>query len=305
MKKVIVTGATGFIGRHTIPILQELEYDIHAITSKSDRNDLRQDINWHSVDLLKPDEVTGLCRTIKANYLLHLGWYDNPSDRMISEQNIKWVEASLHLAREFAGNGGKRMVLGGSCTEYDWRYGYCSESITPTHPESMYGECKSALHKILEKYARKQGLSYASGRIFFVYGPYEQEKRLVTYAIRSLLMRKKANLSHGHQMRDYLYVGDVADALVTLLTSDVTGAVNIGSGRAVKLREIVNLVGEKLNGLGLLTYGPVESTFDSLVVMADISRLRDELDWEPKYDLEDGIEETINWWKDEIKATTV
>jgi nucleoside-diphosphate-sugar epimerase len=304
MNKVIVTGARGFIGRHTIPFLKERGYDIHATTSKPITDKLRDDITWHSVDLLDSGQVADLCKKLKATHLLHLAWYDNTADRMTSVENISWVGASLHLVEQFAQNGGRRLVLGGSGTEYDWRYGYCNEELTPTEPESFYAQCKTSLHAIIKKYAQRTNLSYASGRVFFVYGPHEQENRLVAYAIRSLLMRQKANMSHAHQMRDYMHVSDVADALVKLLGSDITGSVNIGSGRAVKLREIVDLVGEKLNGLDLLEYGPVESKFDSPLVMADISKLRDELAWEPKYDLENGIEDTINWWKEEMKITT-
>jgi UDP-glucose 4-epimerase len=102
-----------------------------------------------------------------------------------------------------------------------------------------------------------------------------------------------------------MHVADVADALVTLLVSDVNGAVNIGSGRAVKLREIVDLAAEKLDGLELLNYGPVESKFDSPLVMADITKLRDELGWAPEYDLENGINDTIEWWKNELIVTSV
>lgn len=303
MRKIIVTGARGFIGSHTIPFLKERGYEIHAITSKSTSLELRDDVIWHSVDLRDAHQVMVLCNEVRADSLLHLAWYDNPEDRMVSKKNIEWVVATLNLAREFAVNGGERFVMGGSCTEYDWQYGYCSEYRTPTTPQSIYGECKASVHNILEKYARKVGLSYACGRIFFVYGPHEAKNRLVAYAIRSLIMKQKANFSHGHQMRDYMHVADVADALITLLASDLNGAINIGSGRASQLREIVGLAAKKLNGPHLLSYGPVGSTFDSPLVMADITRLRDELGWTPKYDLERGIDDTIKWWKEELKVT--
>ncbi len=305
MNKIIVTGARGFIGRHTLPFLEKLGFEVHAITSKEieAQSQNGKGPTWHKVNILDAKEVDVLCENVGASHLLHLAWYDNPRDRMTSERNIEWVEATLHLARKFSENGGKRFVMGGSCTEYDWKFGYCNESVTPTNPQSIYGECKLAVHKILEKYSTQIGLSYASGRTFFVYGPHEAESRLVAYAIRCLLMKQEAKMSHGNQMRDYLHVVDVADALVKLLVSDISGAVNIGSGRAVKLREIVDMAGEKLNALHLLAYGPVESIFDSPVVMADNSRLRNELEWVPKFDLEEGIEDTIKWWQKELEIT--
>lgn len=304
MKKIIVTGASGFIGSHTLPLLKERGYDVHAITSKETTVGLKDDLTWHAVDILDADLVKAMCRNIKATYLLHLGWYANPGDRMTSEKNVEWVEATLHLARQFAANGGERFVMGGSCAEYDWQYGYCNENLTPTNPQSIYGECKVSVHKILERYCPKIGISYACGRIFFVYGPQEEESRLAAYAIRSLILRKKARLSHGNQMRDYMHVADVADALVTVLTSSVKGAVNIGSGRAFKVREIIDLVGKKLHGLDLLEYGTMEEKFDFPLVVADITKLRDELGWIPAYDLDCGIDDTIKWWKNELNVTT-
>jgi len=304
MEKVVVTGASGFIGKHTLPYLKKLNFDIHAITSSEKVDNLDKDITWHSLDIFDLKKVSEFCKEVSAPNLLHMAWYGGDKDRMTSSTNVKWVEASLHLIRQFAENNGKRIVMAGSCTEYDWKYGYCNEKITPENPQSLYGQCKSSVNRIVAEYAEKNDLSYANGRIFFVYGPHEQEQRLVAYAIRSLLKKQIANLSHGNQMRDYMHVDDVADALVQLLVSDVKGAVNIGSGRAVKLREIVDLIGEKLDGQELLEYGPVESKFDSPVVLADITKLRGELGWTPKFDLESGIADTINWWKNELKVTT-
>lgn len=303
MNKVIITGARGFIGSHAIPILKKQGYRIHAITSKKEMAVLRGDVNWHVVNLLDREQVKNICQEVQATHLLHLAWYDNLQDRMVSEKNTEWVESTLHLARCFAANGGSRFIMGGSCTEYDWQYGYCSETITPTNPQSLYGECKVAVHKILEKYFAKTGCSYACGRIFFVYGPREAKNRLVAYTIRSLLLKHKADLSHGNQMRDYMHVADVADALVTLLGSNVQGAVNIGSGSAVKLSEIIDIIGEKLNGSDLLAYGSKESPFDFPLVLADVRKLRNELGWGPTYDLANGIDDTINWWKNELKLS--
>jgi nucleoside-diphosphate-sugar epimerase len=298
MNKVIITGATGFIGRQTIPFLKSLDFDIYAVTSKG-KTEVRDDISWHSVDIFDYDRVADFCKEVGAANLLHLAWHDDPKERMTSPKNLDWVEASLHLTRAFTENGGERMILAGSCAEYDWRYGYCSEDITPTNPVSLYGECKASLNRIIEKYCRDQGTSYACGRIFFVYGPHDSEDRLIAYVIRSLLMGQSADISNGNQIRDYLHVKDVAGALVKLLRSDVEGPVNIGSGQPKTLRDIVDLVGRKLDNPELITYESNDGRRnENPVVIADITRLRDELRWSPTYDLDKGIEDTINWWKE-------
>ena len=131
-----------------------------------------------------------------------------------------------------------------------------------------------------------------------MYGPHEFENRFVAYVINSLLQNKEAKLSHGTQIRDYLHVSDVAHALVKLLKSNMVGPVNIASGQPVQLRTIADMIGEKLNKSDLLTYASREKKAEPHpVVLADTTRLRDELSWSPDYNLEDGITNTIEWWK--------
>ncbi|MEL7834375.1 NAD(P)-dependent oxidoreductase [Fodinibius sp. Rm-B-1B1-1] len=305
MEKIIVTGATGFIGRHAIKMLQNKGFDVHAITSKDIPKCLDNDIKWHSVDLFDYAKVTTFCGQVAANNLLHLAWYDDHKLRMTSPVNIDWVEASLHLVRRFAENGGQRIVLAGSCAEYNWQYGYCNEALTPTGNSSIYGVCKASLNKVVEKYCQEKGIQYSCGRFFSMYGPYESEDRLIPYVIKNLLRGQQARLKHANQIRDYLYITDVADALVTLLKSEAKGSVNIGSGQPKKLREIVAMVGKKLNREELIIYQNKNSTQSQYsVVFADISLLRDKLGWMPKYDLETGIDKTIDWWKAQLKMKT-
>jgi len=304
MKKIIVTGATGFIGRQTIPILKEYGYEIHALSRKMPNNPGNEP-NWHSIDIFDYSRVRKFCSSVKADILLHLGWYGGSNARMTSTQNMAWVEASLHLARNFTESGGSKIVLGSSCAEYDWQYGYCHEEITPISPHSLYGECKASLNKIFKKYCRHMDIRYSCGRIFFVYGPYESDKRLVPYVINALLQNKQAFISNDSLRRDYMHTGDVADALVTLLESNVEGAINIGTGRPTRLQRIVNMIGQKLDRAELVTYGAEkEQKNEYPVVFADISRLRDELGWEPRLDLETGIASTIDWWRTKISEVS-
>ncbi|WP_185958221.1 NAD-dependent epimerase/dehydratase family protein [Fodinibius sediminis] len=304
MEKVIVTGATGFIGRQTLPFLQRRGFDIHALTSRGKTGKAAGNATWHQVDIFDYERVRQLCMEVKAEKLLHLAWYDVPGDRMSSPENLAWVGASLHLVRSFIENGGQKIVQAGSCAEYDWRYGYCRERFTPTDPESFYGECKASLNKVVEGYCRQKGVHFASGRIFFVYGPHESENRLVAHVIKSLLAKRQASLTHSNQIRDYLHVADVAGALVALLASNVEGAVNIASGRPIVLRSMVDMIGRKLNAPEFISYGKRGNTKDRHpVVFADVNRLSKEVGWRPTYSLDDGIDATIDWWKENQKIT--
>jgi nucleoside-diphosphate-sugar epimerase len=140
-------------------------------------------------------------------------------------------------------------------------------------------------------------------RIFFVYGPHEHPDRLVAAVARSLVAGEPARCSHGRQVRDYLFVEDVADALVRLLESDVTGPINVASGQALTLRDIVSQIGEQTGRADLIQFGAIPpAATDTPLVVGDTSRLTAELEWRPRWDLARGIEKTIAWWRQELAA---
>src|SRR5436190_5168313 len=146
--------------------------------------------------------------------MLQLDWYAVPGRYWTSTENIRWVHASLELLQLFREHGGERVVMAGTCAEYSWAGGYCSESATELAPASLYGTCKHALRLIVEAYAEQTNLSVAWARLFFLYGPFEDSTRLVASVIRSLLKGQPALCSSGNQQRDFLYVEDAAKALV-------------------------------------------------------------------------------------------
>jgi nucleoside-diphosphate-sugar epimerase len=304
MKRVLITGASGCIGRHVVPQLVSRGWDVHAVSRlRTDGASASQGVTWHVANLLRDGEAEALVRAASATHLLHLAWYIAPGRWAAAPENFEWVQASLALLRAFKANGGTRVVTAGSCLEYDWRYGYCSETLTPCTPHTAYGACKHALQILSAALARDSAMSSAWARVFFVYGPHEHPDRLVASVVRSLLAGEPARCSHGRQVRDYLFVEDVADAIVRLLDSDVRGPMNIGSGQAIALRSIVEKIGEQTGRSELIQLGAIpQAATDTPLVVADTSRLAAELDWRPRWDLDRGIEKTIAWWRQEMAA---
>ncbi len=299
--KVLVTGATGFIGTHVLELLGQRECEIHAVSSKQKLEPKQKHVNWHIADLLKRDDTEDLIEKIKPDHLLHLAWFTKHSDVWNSSNNLRWTSASLFLAEKFIDEGGKRIVFSGTCGEYDWKYGYCKEYETPENPWTFYGRCKLSFHSMLDSLRERNEISYANGRIFFVYGPGEFEGRLVADVISSLLQNKKAKCSHGFQIRDYLHVYDVAAGLVELLFSDLKGTVNIASGEPMRLRDIIGLIGKKLNKSHLIEYGKkIPGSHEPPVIFADTNRITDELGMQQDYNLDKGISETIKYWKNKL-----
>jgi nucleoside-diphosphate-sugar epimerase len=298
MKRVLVTGATGCIGRHLVPILLSRGWEVHGIVSPRGTAD-RDDVVWHRADLLDPRGVEETVRSAGASHLAHLAWYVAPGRWAASPENFAWAQASLGLLRAFQAAGGTRVVTAGSCLEYDWRYGRCSESRTPCAPHTMYGACKHGLQVLSTAMDGAGALSSAWARIFFLYGPHEHPDRLVAAVIRSLLAGEPARCSHGRQIRDYLFVEDVADAMARLLESDVRGPINVASGVPIALRDIVTRIGALVGRPELIRLGAIPpASTDVPIVVADTTRLEQELEWRPRWDLDAGLQKTIAWWRE-------
>jgi len=302
MTSVLVTGASGFIGSHCLAPLAERGYEMHAVRSSGESPPVAN-TTWHTVDLLDAEQVDGLLDAVRPSLLLHLAWYATPGSYVNALENVVWAGASLSLYRSFVEHGGRRIVTSGSSYEYDWSYGYCSEHLTPRSPDTLYGVCKNALGELVGGYGEATGLSNAWARVFFLYGPRENPNRLVSSVIRSLIAEEEAKCSHGEQIRDYLHVQDVANALVALLESEVTGPVNIGSGAPIALKTIVSLVGEQIGRPELIALGAIPPRPNDVpLVVADVRRLRDEVGWQPEIELHDGLAQTIGWWRGEMVA---
>lgn len=156
---------------------------------------------------------------------------------------------------------------------------------------------------MLMTYSQHFGISSAWARIFYLYGPREHRLRLVPSVILSLLDGEKAKCSHGLQIRDYLYVKDVARAVVKLLDSEVSGPVNIGSGTPIRLSEIIYKIADIIGHKELVHLGAIPTSVDEpKIVLADITKLKGSTDWNPLFTLEEGLHETVQWWQSNLNG---
>ena len=297
MKRVLVTGATGFIGRHCLQPLLDRGFEVHAVTLDGSVP-CSTLVKWHRFDLLSTEGPASLMEDLRPTHLLHFAWNVEPNQYWMSLENAKWLDATIRLLQTFAAAGGRRMTLAGTCAEYDWSHSVLHEATTPSAPATLYGACKHAARLATDLIAEQSGVSHAWGRIFFPFGPHEHPDRLISSVIRALLEGRTAECTHGNQVRDFMYVEDVAGAFVALLESDVKGVVNIASGRPLAIRELVTMIGTKLGRADLVRLGvrptpPNEPPW----LEADVRRLRSEVGWTDIHDLDQALDRTIEWWK--------
>lgn len=296
--RVIVTGATGFIGRQTLAPLRELGFEVHVMGRRAP-DDVA--ITFHSGNLFDSESAARIVGYVKPSYLLHLAWDTEPGRFWNSPLNLDWVGASLALLRAFAEAGGKRAVMAGTCAEYRWGDDRpLDETRSELAPSTLYGVSKDALRRVVFAYAETASVSVAWGRIFFLYGPEEKTGRLVSDAIRSLGSGQPFATTDGRQLRDFMHVEDVARAFAALLASDVSGAVNIATGQSVAVRAVLEAIAGETGAHGLLRLGErPRAADDPAVIVAASDRLRYEVGFTPRYAIDEGVAQTVRWWREQ------
>ena len=298
MKSVLVTGASGLIGRHALGALSRRGYSVHALSRAPAPSNETVYVQWHRADLMDRSEIRRVMASVRPQALLHLAWTTKHGEFWESRDNLNWTAASLDLLRSFADHGGSRFVGAGTCAEYQWDVGRCDEETTPLRPSSLYGSSKKAFSESLGAYARGGGPSWAWGRVFFLFGPGEDENRLVPYLIRNGLKGLPAVCRFGQLRRDFLFAEDVADAFAALLASEVTGAVNIASGEAIELRRLAETIARCCGDGGTIEVREdIPGANEPLEIGADIRRLREEMQWVPAHTLEQALGRTVEWWR--------
>ncbi len=304
MKRVIVTGGTGFIGRHAARALVARGFEVHVLSRHGFAGVSSEPTIQHAVDLLDATATEAVVTAIKPTHLLHLAWDVTPGKYWTSLNNLSWVAASLLLFRAFRDAGGQRTVYAGSCAEYDWSHTQLSETETPLRPRTLYGRAKNALRDVIEAAGAASGVSTAWGRVFFLYGPGEPRGRLVSDAFYALLTGTTMAATDGLQERDFMHVADVGAAFAALVDSGVIGAVNIASGRCVSVRHILDVIGRLTGRPDLLAMGARPSNPDEPRRLgADVTRLVSEVHFASHYVLEEGLSDTLKWWKEQIAAS--
>jgi len=294
--KILITGGTGFIGSALVRRLVAEGYDEVYILDKDISNifrieSVKDKINLIEGDILNPKSYIDKIINIKPDVVYHLAWYAEPGKYLTSIENLGHLKYGIDFIKFLFELEVNKIIVTGTCFEYDTSYGYLSES-TPEKPEHLYSACKLALKNVAEQLSYIYEIPLIWARIFYLYGPYEHPNRLIPYIVNSLINDKKVELrSHGLQIRDYLHVDDVAQGLIYLLKEEKTYTYNIGSGNPVRVRDLVNQIGEILGKKELISFAPDTTPLNEpMFICADNTKLK-KLGFRPENDLKSYLEQ--------------
>jgi nucleoside-diphosphate-sugar epimerase len=294
MRRVLVTGASGYIGRLVLGRLANDGTERHGSSRSTTSIDR---VTWHAADLLKPGAARRLVEQTRPDAIIHCAWNVTPGQYWANPENAVWRDATAALAESFFTAGGSVFVGAGSCAEYDWSAGLCDERLTPLAPATPYGHAKRDAWRAVETAAAQAGGRAVWARIFHVFGGAEHPDRLVPSVLAALHAGTPALCTHGEQRRDFLHVSDVADAFAHLLRHDVSGAVNIGSGDPRRVRDVIDGLAARVRGsAGLVRLG-ARPTNEPATLIPAVERLRDEAGWVPRLSFDQALDRAVAEWR--------
>jgi nucleoside-diphosphate-sugar epimerase len=296
--KILITGAMGFVGSRVWPHLLAAGHEVVAVTRRKP-NLFPEGLSVIEADLLAPGEPQRVAAAAKADMLVHLAWSVEHGQFWTDPANLDWVSASLALSRAAVDAGARRIVATGTCFEYDWpAEGDCREEGTPLAGHTLYDVSKSSLRAMLQNWCSQEGISFAWGRIFYLYGPNEHPARLVADIARALAAGQPAKCSTGAVRRDFMDVRDAGAAIAALALSGATGPVNIGTGQAPSVAEIALALGEIAGRPDLVHIGArPDRPGEPPRIVADMARLTLEVGFTPTIPLRAGLKDAFNWWR--------
>ena len=276
MARLLLTGATGFIGAAVLRKLVAEGHDVVALHSGRAAPREHEAVGWQELDLLTATEagIAALVERSGASACIHAAWYTNHADYLTADINRDWLAASRRLAAGFRAGGGQRFTALGTCLEYDVTgEAPLSETDTPIRPETLYARCKAELlERLREDNGGEAGLAWI--RVFFVYGPGDRGGRLIPYILGNLARGEKVAARFGGARRDYVHVDDLAAQICRIAASSLEGAVNSGTGRAERVADIFRLAGELTGREELVEVNDLVAEGEPALIEADMTRYR-------------------------------
>ena len=306
--KVLVTGATGFVGASLARRLVNGGYDTHILLRpESDRwriADLAGRLTEHRCDLRDAAAVDSCVSAVRPEVICHTAAYGGFASQTDS---LAIVEANLigtmNLLRACGKSGFRLFINTGSSSEYGLKDRPMREDDLP-EPVGDYGVAKAAATLFCQAEALTKGLQVVTLRLFSPYGPWDDPKRLIPYAAATLLRGESPRLSSPDSVRDYVYIDDVLDCYLALIEGKgaVAGIINVGSGEQTAIGKVVAELERLAGGNARGTWGERPAARpEPAIWSADVTKARQLLGWEPRTSLTEGLCRTVAWMRTHLE----
>ena len=301
MTKSLVTGATGFIGANLVRRLLRDGHEVYALTRESSDwtrlEALRDQIRTVQCLVTDTNAVAETIRKVKPDLVFHLASTRfNPPVKPSVHLDVN-VLGTLNILESLQALPDTRLIFSGSTAAYG-SGAHMSEDL-PFLPGSVFGASKASASILMQTYVRLYGLHAVELRLFTPYGPWESAKRLIPHTILSALAGNDIALTSGEQERDFIFVDDVVDAMITAATVDIAPGtvINIGSGSGTSVKNVTSTILELMGNPVEILLGSLPTRSDEIMTMsANITSAHKILRWTPRTDLTDGLVKTIAWF---------
>jgi len=307
-KRVLITGASGFVGSCLTRRLLKENYKIHVITR--DTTDLwrlggiLKDIEIHNLSLISSEDIAKLASDINVDRIYHLATYGgyHYQNKVEDAININ-VIGTFNLLREFSRKGIEMFVNTSSSSEYGEKTQPMSEEMIVA-PNNMYGASKAAGTILCSTYAKVNKIPLVTLRLFSPYGYYDAKTRLIPTVITSCLIGKDIKLSEKDSVRDFIFIDDVVEAyLVASKLVNCHGEIfNVGSGRQYITyeiaRTIVDLIGKDVK---IHFENDLRRQREPRNWVSNNKNAYEKLNWKSNVAIEVGLNNTINWFRDNLQ----
>ncbi len=299
--KVFLTGATGFIGSATARALVAKGHQV-MILARSEANFFRiepvlSNLELCTGSLAEPDSYSAQLKAFAPDCLIHCAWAGVGQRHGEDRHQFENVSDAVRLVEIGIDAGMSSFVALGSQAEYGPLNGVAKET-SPLSPASDYGRAKIEAQKSIASTLAPHSIPFAWLRVFSTYGPGDDSRWLIPSLIQNMLNGKPFPLTRGEQLWDYLYVEDAADAISIAAELKISGIFNLGSGKAIPMRQIFQFLRDAIDPEYQLGLGELPYRVDQVMHLeADISRLSTVAGWQPKVAIEEGLIKTVEQFK--------
>lgn len=308
IRKIFVTGATGFIGKHLVQRLIAEGYAVGALVrsvSSSQKTGKIDGVSYFIGDIRNCEEINTAFSAFEPDAVIHLVTYYAVMHRadeigVMLDTNVKGTINLLEAVKE---SGRVKLFINtSSCAVYEQKEHSLKEEDA-IKPQNLYAMTKLQAEEACSYYADSFRISCVTLRLFPPYGPGDHERRLIPYVIGSILKKTPPNLTTGKQEWDFVYVDDIVNAYLTVLKSypfkDNHSIFNIGTSEAVSIRSVVEKIRADLKSDMDLPWGSVEHRINEVWYnSADITKAQTVLHWSPQTGIDVGLKKTIAWFRD-------